>query len=48
MLSGPNPHHPVELSVGPGDKTIGHGSAPVDPGVINLFGDGDYIIRSYV
>lgn len=25
-----------------GDMTIGHGSAPIDPGVINLFGDGLY------
>lgn len=48
ILYGPAPHHHVEMYVGPGDKTIGHGSAPVDPGVIDLFGDGDYYIRSYV
>ena len=42
----------VEAFVGPGEKdhrgpefenlTIGHGSAPIDPGVINLLGDGNY------
>lgn len=32
----------VEAYVGPGDRTIGHGSAPIDPGVINLLGDGNY------
>ena len=48
VLYGPAPHHHVEMYVGPGDKTIGHGSAPVDPGVIDLFGDGDYEIRSYL
>lgn len=43
------PHHHVELVLDPDDKTtIGHGSPPVDPGVFDLFGDGDYIIRRYV
>ena len=42
----------VEAFVGPGEKdhqgsqfadlTIGHGSAPIDPGVIDLLGDGNY------
>lgn len=32
----------VEAYVGPGDLTIGHGSAPIDPGVIDLLGDGNY------
>lgn len=40
--------HHVEMYVGPGVKTIGHGSAPVDPGVIDLFGDGNYHIVRYV
>lgn len=48
VLYGPYPHHHVEMYVGPGERTIGHGSAPVDAGTINLFGDGDYIFRSYV
>jgi cell wall-associated NlpC family hydrolase len=47
VLYGAFPHHHVEMFVGPGSKTIGHGSAPVDAGVIDLFGDGDYTVRSY-
>lgn len=39
--------HHTEFYVGKGSTmTIGHGSAPVDPGSINLFGDGDY--RCYI
>jgi len=38
----------VEMYVGPGNKTIGHGSAPIDPGVINLTGNGDYRCYSYL
>ena len=35
--------HHTEFYVGEGGtETIGHGSAPVDPGVVNLFGDGLY------
>jgi hypothetical protein len=34
--------HHVEAYIGPGDRTAGHGSAPVDFGVIDLFGGGDY------
>jgi hypothetical protein len=47
VLYGPYPHHHVEMYVAPG-KTIGHGSAPVDAGVPDLFGDGDFIVREYV
>jgi hypothetical protein len=49
VLYGPYPHHHVEVVLDPAEATtIGHGSAPVDPGVFDLFGDGDYIIRRYV
>lgn len=49
VLYGPTPHHHVEVVLDPREKTtIGHGSAPVDPGVFDLFGDGDYVIRRYV
>jgi len=40
--------HHVEGYVGEGsDVTIGHGSAPVDEGKINLFGDGLYMCLIY-
>jgi hypothetical protein len=46
VYGGGDGHH-TEFYVGEGgDTTIGHGSAPVDPGVIALFGDSDY--RCYV
>ncbi|HVQ60365.1 MAG TPA: NlpC/P60 family protein [Solirubrobacterales bacterium] len=48
VIYGPGPGHHVEMYVGPGNKTIGHGSAPVDAGVIDLFGDGDYRFFEYV
>ncbi len=48
VLYGSGTAHHVEMFVGPGDKTIGHGSAPVDAGVINLFGDGNYRFFSYL
>jgi cell wall-associated NlpC family hydrolase len=48
VIYGSGAGHHVEMFVGPGDKTIGHGSAPVDAGVIDLFGDGDYRFFSYV
>lgn len=48
VLYGSGTAHHVEMYVGPGDKTIGHGSAPVDAGVINLFGDGNYRFFSYL
>lgn len=36
VLYGSAPHHHVELYVGPGDTTIGHGSPPVDRGSITM------------
>lgn len=49
VLYGPYPHHHVEVVLDPKSRTtIGHGSPPIDPGVFDLFGDGDYIIRRYV
>jgi hypothetical protein len=48
VIYGPGAGHHVEMFVGPGEKTIGHGSAPVDEGTINLFGDGDYRFFRYV
>lgn len=40
-IYGSGAGHHTEFYVGEGGTmTIGHGSAPVDPGVINLFGDG--------
>jgi hypothetical protein len=47
VLYGPYPHHHVEMLTGPG-RTIGHGSAPVDAGVPDLFGDGDFTVREYI
>lgn len=49
VLYGSFPHHHVEVVDDPVRKTtVGHGSSPVDPGIFDLFGDGDYIIRRYV
>jgi hypothetical protein len=48
VIYGPGTGHHVEMYTGPGNRTIGHGSAPVDPGVIDLFGDGDYRFFKYV
>lgn len=49
VLYGPFPHHHVEVVLDPEERTtIGHGSPPIDPGVFDLFGDGDYIVRSYL
>lgn len=39
----PGETHHVEMYVGPGDKTIGHGSAPVDAGIVDLFGPDEYM-----
>jgi hypothetical protein len=39
----PGATHHVEMYVGPGEKTIGHGSAPVDAGIVNLFGPDEYM-----
>lgn len=49
ILYGPYPHHHVEIVDDPRrETTIGHGSAPIDAGVFDLFGDGDLIVRSYL
>jgi hypothetical protein len=48
VIYGSGAGHHVEMFVGPGNKTIGHGSAPVDAGVIDLFGDGDYRFFKYI
>lgn len=49
VLYGSFPHHHVEVVLDPDERTtIGHGSPPIDPGVFDLFGDGDYIVRRYV
>lgn len=43
VIYGTGTGHHVEAYVGNGsDLTIGHGSSPIDPGVINLFGDSNY------
>lgn len=39
----PGATHHVEMFVGPGEKTIGHGSAPVDAGIVDLFGPNEYM-----
>lgn len=36
ILYGASPFFHTEMYVGPGDKTIGHGSAPVDAGTIDM------------
>lgn len=36
VLYGVNPYHHVEMYVGPGDRTVGHGSPPVDYGDIDM------------
>lgn len=49
VLYGPFPHHHVEVVLDPTRQTTcGHGSPPIDKGIFNLFGDGDYIVRSYL
>lgn len=48
IIYGPGAGHHVEFAIGDGtDHTIGHGSAPVDMGVFNLFGDGNYRCFKY-
>jgi hypothetical protein len=42
-LYGPPPHHHVELFTGPGNRTIGHGSPPVDPGDIFMMADVHFV-----
>lgn len=38
----------VEMFVGPSSKTIGHGSAPVDPGIVDLVPGAQQRYRSYI
>jgi hypothetical protein len=38
IVYGSGDGHHTEAYIGPGERTAGHGSAPVDFGVINLFG----------
>lgn len=45
IVYGPGVGHHTEAFLGHG-VTCGHGSAPVDKGVVDLFGDGDY--RCYI
>lgn len=42
IVYGPGSGHHTEAYLGPGDRTAGHGSAPVDFGVVDDFGDGDF------
>jgi hypothetical protein len=42
IVYGPGVGHHVEAYLGPGTRTAGHGSSPVDFGVVALFGDSDY------
>jgi hypothetical protein len=42
IVYGTGAGHHVEGYLGPGTRTAGHGSAPVDFGVVALFGDSDY------
>jgi hypothetical protein len=46
IVYGPGAGHHVEAYLGPGDRTAGHGSAAVDFGIVDDFGDGD--LRCYV
>lgn len=47
VYGGGTSHH-VEAYIGPGDRTAGHGSAPVDFGVIDLFGTGPSGYRCFI
>lgn len=42
IVYGPGSGHHTEAYLGPGDRTAGHGSAAVDFGVVDDFGDGDF------
>lgn len=46
VVYGEGSGHHTEAYIGPGERTAGHGSPPVDFGVVDLFGDGDY--RCYI
>lgn len=41
VVYGSGSGHHTEAYIGPGDRTAGHGSSPVDFGVIDLFGSGE-------
>lgn len=41
IVYGSGVGHHTEAYIGPGDRTAGHGSAPVDFGIIDLFGSGE-------
>jgi cell wall-associated NlpC family hydrolase len=49
VLYGSFPHHHVEVVLDPERQTTcGHGSPPIDEGVFDLFGDSDFVIRTYL
>lgn len=49
ILYGPFPHHHVEVVLDPKRKlTVGHGDPQVNLGTFDLFGDGDFICRTYI
>lgn len=48
VFYGPAPHHHVELYVGPGDRTVGHGSPPVDYGDIYMISDPHFVTYSFL
>jgi cell wall-associated NlpC family hydrolase len=43
VLYGPGTHHHVEMYIGPGDKTIGHGSRHVDAGTVGMMRDAHFV-----
>ena len=43
VVYGPYPHHHVEKFVGPGNRTVGHGSPPVDYGDIYMMAGPQFI-----
>lgn len=47
LYGSPGRTHHVEEYIGEG-RTIGHGSAPIDAGVVDLFGDGNYRYFKFV
>lgn len=47
VVYGPGVGHHTEAYLGPGDRTAGHGSAPVDFGVVDDFGDGQFRCYSF-
>jgi cell wall-associated NlpC family hydrolase len=48
VLYGPPPHHHVEMYVGPGETTIGHGTAAVDKGTIRMMRDVHFVTYSFL